>query len=406
MQGAREKTVQKPATRVKKVASSLATIEPVATAAADGVAPDRPHRAKDVAVVYRAMYPIGPASHPRRRLVALMVAVSGLMPSLAARGLAADDDLPGGTAVVVARIDDEPIYRAAYAEVLKRGGYAAAATPEERSLIAARVIEELVNEKLIGRLLSERGVAIDQAEVDVMVASLRSQLSQRKLTLEVFLSRSGRDESMLRKQLATEIGLNKLLMPLLTESRLEECFERRRQEFDGTRLRVSHVLLRPDPAAGGEGESDLLVEATEIRERVASGELTFGEAARRYSAGQSRLRDGDLGFVPRQGLLNEMFCEVAYRLALGEVSEPFATPFGVHLVTVTAVGPGTGSFAAARNDVKKALAAELLRDMLDAARAAVRIEYSPGIPHFAEPAGTQGPGRRVIVVEPGSAGAG
>lgn len=397
--------MQKRPTRVKKVASSPVAIEPVAMAAADGVAPDRPHLAKDVAAVYRAVCHIGPVSHPRRRLVALMAAVSGLMASPVTRGLAADDDLPGGTAVVVARIDDEPIYRAAYSEVLKRGGYAAA-TPEERSLIAARVIEELVNEKLIGRLLSERGVAVDQAEVDVMVASLRSQLSQRKLTLEVFLSRSGRDESMLRKQLATEIGLNKLLMPLLTESRLEECFERRRQEFDGTRLRVSHVLLRPDPAAGGEGESDLLAEATGIRERVASGELTFGEAAQRYSAGQSRLRDGDLGFVPRQGLLNEVFCEVAYRLALGEVSEPFATPFGVHLVTVTAVSPGTGSFAAARNEVKKALAAELLRDMLDAARSAVRIEYSPGIPHFAPPAGPPGPGRRVIVVEPGAAGAG
>jgi peptidyl-prolyl cis-trans isomerase SurA len=318
--------------------------------------------------------------------------------------LRADDDLPGGSAVVVARIDDEPIYRAAYVEVLKRAGYTAATTPDERNLIAARVIEELVNERLIGKLLSDRGVVVDQAEVDVMVSSLRSQLSQRKLTLEVFLSRSGRDETILRKQLATEIGLNKLLMPLLTESRLEECFQRRQQEFDGSRLRVSHVLLRPDPAAGGESETDLLTEAQRIRERIESGQLSFVEAVRRYSAGQSRLRDGDLGFVPRQGLLNESFCDVAYRLGPGEVSEPFATPFGVHLVTVTAVSPGSGSFAAARNEVKKALAAELLREMLEAARAAVRIDYSPGIPHFAGPAGDQDAGRRTIVVEPASAG--
>lgn len=310
------------------------------------------------------------------------------------------DDDTAATPIVVARIDDEPIYRATYLDVLRRAGHDAATSPQERQQIAARVVEELINEQLVGRLLKENGLSALPSEVDGMIATLRSQLAARQQTLESFLTSSGRDEAMLRKQMATELGLNKLLVPRLTEQRLTTYFDQHRQEFDGSRLRVSHIVLRPNSAAGIDANAALSAQAAQIRRAIVAGDLSFAEAARRYSAGQSRLRDGDLGFIPRHGLLHEAFSTEAFRLAEGGVSEPFATPFGVHLATVTAVEPGRGSFAAARTEVQKQLASELLREMLAEKRQAVAIVYAPGIPHFAEPVGTAAVGPRAVVIEP------
>lgn len=320
-----------------------------------------------------------------------------LLLSLSTSPLCGDEAEP--SAVIVARIDGQPIYRATYLEVLRRAGYDAATTPQERQQIAARVVEELINEQLIGQLLKDNGVEVTPGEIDAMIASLRTQLSARQQTLEAFLSESGRDEAMLRKQMATELGLNKLLVPRLTRDRLQAFYDERRQEFDGTRLRVSHVVLRPSSAAGDTAEQPLLEQASALREAIQDGQLTFTEAVRRHSAGQSRLRDGDLGFIPRHGLMHEAFATEAFRLARGEVSEPFVTPFGVHLVTVTDVEQGRGSLAASMAEVQKQCASDLLREMLDAKRQAAKIEYSPGVPHFQEAAGNR-PRRRTVVVEP------
>lgn len=328
-----------------------------------------------------------------RSLIAFCLLLSG-----AALPLHGDDAEP--TTVVIARIDGQPIYRATYLEVLGRAGYDAATTPQERQQIAAKVVEELINEQLIGQLLQDNNVEVKPGEIDAMIANLRTQLSARQQTLESFLSESGRDEAILRKQMATELGLNKLIVPRLTRDRLQSCYDERRQEFDDTRLRVSHLVLRPNSAAGDAAEQPLLEQAAALRQDIQDGQLTFTEAVRRHSAGQSRLRDGDLGFIPRHGLLHEAFATAAFRLARGEVSEPFVTPFGVHLVTVTDVEPGRGSFAASLTVVRKQLASDLLREMLDTKRQAAKIVYSPGIPHFADAAGDRIRGRTVVVEPP------
>lgn len=315
------------------------------------------------------------------------------------------DEPSEATAIVVARIDGEPIYRATYTEVLGRAGYDAAPTPLERQLIAARVIEELISQNLIDQLLEESGIKVSDSEIDSMIEKLASQLAARQQSLNSFLRDSGRDETLLRRQLTTELGLNKLLLPQMTEQRLKAFFEERRQEFDGTRLRISHIVLRPDSAAGDDAERVLLERAAEIKREIIETPLTFAEAVGRYSVGQSRLRGGDLGFIPRHGFANEVFAAEAFRLSQDEISDPVLTPFGVHLITITDVEPGRGSFGSARAEVTKLLASEKLREMLQEKRRQADIVFAPGIPHFVNAIGSQ-TGRPTVVVEPGNGGNG
>jgi parvulin-like peptidyl-prolyl isomerase len=320
-------------------------------------------------------------------------------------GTGCGDEPSEATAIVVARIDGEPIYRATYNEVLGRAGYDAATAPLERQQIAARVIEELINQNLIDQLLAEKGVKVSDSEIDAMIEKLASQLAARQQSLSSFLRDSGRDEKLLRKQFTTELGLNKLLLPQMTEQGLKAFFEERRQEFDGTRLRISHLVLRPDSAAGGDAERVLLDRAAEIKREIIETPLTFAEAVGRYSVGQSRLRGGDLGFIPRHGFANEVFAAAAFRLSRDEISDPVLTPFGVHLITVTDTEPGRGSFGSARAEVTKLLASEKLREMLQEKRRQADIVFAPGIPHFVNAIGSQA-GRPTVVVEPGNGGNG
>merc|ERR1711933_427150 len=62
---------------------------------------------------------------------------------------------------------------------------------------------------------------------------------------------------------------------------------------------------------------------------------SFVELAREHSDCESALKGGDLG-TGRPGSLEPSVEEVAFSLSVGEVSEPFESPEGVHLLLRTA----------------------------------------------------------------------
>lgn len=92
---------------------------------------------------------------------------------------------------------------------------------------------------------------------------------------------------------------------------------------------VRHILLR---AREGLSESDARVRLQRIRERVLAG-ADFGEMAKQNSEDASAGKGGDLGWVAAGDTVPE-FERVMTTLKPGEVSEPFQTPFGWHLVQV------------------------------------------------------------------------
>ncbi|HKK72557.1 MAG TPA: peptidylprolyl isomerase [Candidatus Krumholzibacteria bacterium] len=98
--------------------------------------------------------------------------------------------------------------------------------------------------------------------------------------------------------------------------------------------RTSVSLLKVEKAASEEDEQEILSILSEIREDIVSGRLTFEEAARTYSEDTSASVGGDLGFFDRNRM-TEPFTEVAFDLAVGDVSEPVKTQFGYHIIECT-----------------------------------------------------------------------
>jgi hypothetical protein len=229
---------------------------------------------------------------------------------------------------------------------------------------------------------------------------MRLQVAARGGSMEQFLEQSGLAEKEFRDRLAFELGMKRLLMPQLTTATLEATFARHRRELDGSLVRASHIVLRPPSTAGDASIADVIARAARIRSEILRGSLTFADAAKKYSAGPSRHRGGDIGLFPRNSVMNDAFAKQAFTLARGEISQPFLTPFGVHLLTVTAVEPGRNDFTSVRPVVERLASQEVLRKIVAEARRRIPIEYEAGVPHLDPPAPVDTAGERRVVWGP------
>jgi peptidyl-prolyl cis-trans isomerase D len=120
----------------------------------------------------------------------------------------------------------------------------------------------------------------------------------------------------------------------ITEEQLQTAYTAEVEAFEGQeQRRASHILL----ATGDErSEEDALALAEELRQRIRDGE-DFEALAEEYSDDPgSADKGGDLGFATRDTYVPP-FEKALFALEQGELSEPVATDFGVHLIRLEGV---------------------------------------------------------------------
>ena len=94
--------------------------------------------------------------------------------------------------------------------------------------------------------------------------------------------------------------------------------------------KVSHILVRPNEIRDNQQTLDL---AEQLYERLQRGE-NFAELAKSYSEDQgSTLQGGDLGWVTPGTMVPE-FEQVMNTTDVGDISAPFRSQFGWHILTV------------------------------------------------------------------------
>ena len=216
---------------------------------------------------------------------------------------------------VIAHCGEAVIRRTDLDKVVRRLGLANQAAGPQRQRAEAVILEQLIDERLLRGELDRLGIRATRAEIDAGVVRLRDQVQGRGLEYEAFLAASGRTAGDVEEQVALEIALEKFVRPQITAAAVAEAFERNRRELDGTRLRVSHIVLRPEAGGDGDLAAGLLERAAAIRTEIMQGKLSFAAAARQYSAGPSRRQGGDLGWIGRDGPLVDAFAGQAYGLA-------------------------------------------------------------------------------------------
>jgi peptidyl-prolyl cis-trans isomerase SurA len=304
-------------------------------------------------------------------------------------------------AAFVARVGEETISRARFDADSRRAKVSALPEGPQRLQAEAAILERLVDDVVLGQAVAQDGVQVDSAAVDAALERLRGQVVGSGATFTDFLAQTGLDEAGLRGQIGRELAVREFVERRVTTRAVEAYWEKNRRELDGTLVRVSHVVLRPDLGRGEAALADCLARAAAIRGNILQGEKTFAEAARAHSAGPSRRRDGDVGFMPRRNAAHEEFAKQAFTLAKGDISQPFVTPFGVHIIQITDVQPGDRTLVSLRPQIEQAMAQQIVRDTVAEARRGTPVEYAPGVAHFdpATPIDGAQP-RRVVVAGP------
>lgn len=116
----------------------------------------------------------------------------------------------------------------------------------------------------------------------------------------------------------------------VSEAAVRGAYERELEAFEGQeRRRASHILINISDARS---EADALAEARELRERIMAGE-DFAVIARDHSDDPgSAAEGGDLGMAGRDTFVPPFERALFGLDAVGDVSVPVITQFGVHLI--------------------------------------------------------------------------
>lgn len=239
--------------------------------------------------------------------------------------------------------------------------------------LRSALLAALVDRWVVYEYLVERNLAATPADVEQAMAELRRELEARGRTLEDYCRQVRRSEEQLRALLLWSLSWQRYLEKFLTDENAEKFFNQRRRQFDGTRLRVAHILWR---VADGQEPQEYVKEAARVRQQILDGKLSFADAARKYSQAPSASEGGDLGWIERRRPMPESFSRAAFDLQVGQISPPVISAFGVHLIQCLEEQPGTRTWKDARAEIEAAMAVYLFRWTADRHRSRTTIIWN------------------------------
>lgn len=268
---------------------------------------------------------------PFRSLIFVLTLTLGTAWSALAQPLLADG--------VVAVVGNELILQSDVSimrETLKREG-------QDRS--ECEVLEELILEKLLIHHAAIDSVVVPDGEIDDNISRRIEQLvaqigSERKLTEYYKKSIIEIKEEMrpLMKNQLTAQRMQGTVTENVKVTPVEVEQEIRKLPLDslpliGTEVELAQIIL--NPKVSEKAEKEAMDRLEQLRTRILNGS-SFATMAILYSEDPGSNRNGGEYKGIKRGQFVKEFDAVSYNLAVGEISKPFRTEFGYHIVQLQA----------------------------------------------------------------------
>jgi len=201
--------------------------------------------------------------------------------------------------------------------------------------LRSMALDRLVARELIFQAALAEGIVADNAAVEEESARILRMMGS-PADFWKRLAERGLDEAAFIRMVRKDVTVDRM-----TARKLEEVPEPVEEEIrrfytaypdqlrDHERVRASHILISVDP----DDPDKALEHARHLKKRLESED--FAEIARRHSVCASAPGGGELGFIRREDV-DPGFAEAAFSQIVGEVGEPVRTPYGYHLIKVSA----------------------------------------------------------------------
>jgi peptidyl-prolyl cis-trans isomerase SurA len=179
---------------------------------------------------------------------------------------------------------------------------------------------------------------VEQA-LDQRIAQLTQQVGSQARLEEMYGKSIVQIKDELREQyrdqlLGQQFQQNKLREVNITPSEVNAWFSRFPTDSLPTLpdlVRIAHIVRYPDISP--EARASTMEIITAIRDSIVAGRGTLENYAQRFSEDPGSAANGGRGSFPLSQLAPE-FAAVAARIPIGEISQPFETEFGLHILRV------------------------------------------------------------------------
>ncbi len=198
-------------------------------------------------------------------------------------------------------------------------------------------IEHCIKQELVLQHLRAGKFKTSEDEIDTRLVELKTQLELTAQNLDVFLAELKLSEQELRREIEWKTSWRKYVTNYVTVEHLKKQFDEKRKYFDGTKYHVAQILWKQDTA-------ETKTKAAKVRRQLMDREIDWPKAVKKHSQSASAKNDGDLGWIQYAGPMPRGFTRMAFELKPEQISQPYASKFGTHLIRCIEVTPGTKTF--------------------------------------------------------------
>jgi len=253
------------------------------------------------------------------------------------------------------------------------------------------VVREAADELVLLERAEELKLSVEEKEVDAALAQLKAgNKVTDDATFEKMLVEAGISITQLRERLRDTILINRVLTKELgsfeiTEEELRQRYEREKDSFMmPPKVHIAHVVYQTaaDPAA----QAAVVERARRLIAAARSGSDFLTLAQEEAAAGGAV--GGDLGVLALDDLRSEVR-DAAEKLAPGEISEPFESPAGLHVVMlIDRIPAAPRPFAEVKDSLRDAELSERYRSRLGSVVENLKQRYVVEVrPELFAPAG-------------------
>lgn len=203
-----------------------------------------------------------------------------------------------------------------------------------RQRLAPQILRGFIDETLQLQEAKRLRIDVSQGDMDQAMQTIAQRNRTSVAELTKFLSDRGLSARALQDQLRAQIAWIKIvgreLRPKIVVSQEQVDLAMRRDAgADDRELALSEILL---PVYDRNQEDKVVADAQGLVATLRGGG-NFAAVARQVSAAASAENGGDLGWVPVAAIIPDLRDRIA-ALPVGQVSDPFVSPAGVHIFLV------------------------------------------------------------------------
>ena len=208
---------------------------------------------------------------------------------------------------------------------------------ERRYELSRKVLEQLIEEKLIDQEVKKAGIKATSKEVDGAIEEVKRRNAATQEDLEKALAKDGLTLEAYKKQIEKTIQRSKFIQWAVKgesksgEKEWRDFYQKNIGRYQSSQsYRPAHILFIIPKEATPERVQEIRKRCQKVLEKIKRGE-DFGEMAMLYSEDISGKDRGDLGYL-KKGELLPAFEKEALRLQVGEISGIIRTDFGFHII--------------------------------------------------------------------------